>query len=333
MAAFLGIPRIAMAHRVWNRYGASGGPVLARGLAFTALFTLVPAMVLMASIAGLVANDPETRSRIATFLAAQFPPLADVLGGALDTALAHAGAFSLIGAALLAWSASGLVRDLDGAFALLFRETGNGRPIIRTVIEVVVVAVAVIGLGLIVVVATVPGPLSELLGLTGLRVTAALPLAVVFGSAFRFMPRPRPSWRDVILPAASVGLGASVLTATFTLAGPVLFGSADLYGAFAGIFLGLVWLSYITQLFLVGASWVAVRADERLARTEAARVEAAGPGSSRAESAQAEAGRPGASQGESAPPESAHAEASQAESARPELAKAESARPATNRGA
>ena len=266
VAALLGVPRIAMAHRVWNRYGASSGPLLARGLAFTAVFTLVPALLLIASIAGLVVGDPETRARIAAFLAAQFPPLADLLNGALDTALAHAGAFSLIGAAILAWSASGLVRDLDGAFGILFREAENGRTLLRTVGEVLVVAIAVVGLGLIVVLAMVPGQLSELLGLARLRLTAVLPLAAVFALAFRFLPRSRPCWRDAIVPAAWVGLGASVLTGAFALAGPVLFGSADLYGAFAAIFLGLVWLSYVIQLFLLGAAWVAVRADDRSAR-------------------------------------------------------------------
>ena len=266
VAAVLGVPRIAMAHRVWNRYGASSGPLLARGLAFTAVFTLVPALLLIASIAGLVVGDPETRARIAAFLAAQFPPLADLLNGALDTALAHAGAFSLIGAAILAWSASGLVRDLDGAFGILFREAENGRTLLRTVGEVLVVAIAVVGLGLIVVLAMVPGQLSELLGLARLRLTAVLPLAAVFALAFRFLPRSRPCWRDAIVPAAWVGLGASVLTGAFALAGPVLFGSADLYGTFAAIFLGLVWLSYVIQLFLLGAAWVAVRADDRSAR-------------------------------------------------------------------
>jgi membrane protein len=271
-AALLGVPRIAMAHRVWNRYGAASGPLLARGLAFTALFTLVPALVLIASIAGLFVGDPATRAQIAAFLAAQFPPLADVLGSALDSALAHAGAFSVVGAVILAWSTSGLVRDLDGAFGLLFREAGVGRTVLRTVAEVLGVAIAMVGLGVVVVLATIPGPLSELVGLARLRLTAVLPLAAVFALAFRFLPRSRPHWRDAIVPGAWVGLGASVLTATFALAGPVLFGSADLYGAFAGLFLGLVWLSSITQLFLVGAAWVAVRDDERssLARPTAA---------------------------------------------------------------
>ena len=259
-----------MANRVWDRYGASSGSLLARGLAFTALFTLVPALLLIASVAALVVSDPETRARIVTFLVAQFPPLADVLGDALDAAQANAGAFSLVGAAVLVWSASGLVRDLDSAFDIIFREAGEVRTVLRTVLrmvlEVLVVAAAVVGLGLIVVLAAVPGPLSELLGLARLRPAAVLPLVAAFALAFRFLPRSRPVWRDAIVPAAWVGLAASVLTVAFTLAGPVLFGSANLYGAFAGIFVGLVWLSYVTQLFLVGAAWVAVRADDRLAR-------------------------------------------------------------------
>lgn len=266
VTALLGVPRIAMAHRVWNRYTASSGPLLARGLAFTALFTLVPALLLIASIAGVVVSGPETRARIVAILVAQFPPLADVLSGALDAALANAGAFSLIGAAILAWSASGLVRDLDAAFFILFREAGNGRTVLRAVGEVVAVAIAVVGLGLILALATVPGPLSDLLGLAAPRLTALLPLAAVFALAFRLLPRSKPDWRDAIVPAVWAGLGASILTAAFSLITPVLFGSAALYGAFAGIFLGLVWLSSVTQLFLVGAAWVAVRADGRSAR-------------------------------------------------------------------
>jgi uncharacterized BrkB/YihY/UPF0761 family membrane protein len=63
-----------------------------------------------------------------------------------------------------------------------------------------------------------------------------------------------------------VGRGASLLTGAFSLVSPLLFGSADLYGALAGIFLGLLWLSYLSQLFLVGAAWVAIRAEARSTR-------------------------------------------------------------------
>ncbi|MDR3546256.1 MAG: YhjD/YihY/BrkB family envelope integrity protein [Candidatus Limnocylindrales bacterium] len=267
VAALLGVPRIAMARRVWSRYNASSGPLLARGLAFTALFMLVPALLLIASIAGLFGGDLDTRARIVGFLTDQFPPLADLLRRTLDTALAHAGELSLIGAVVLAWSASSLVRDLDRAFGMIFGRPARGRTVARMVAEVVVVAAAVVGLGLLVVVATVPGPVSRLLGLTRLRVTAVLPLMAAFALAFRFLPRDRPRWRDAFVPAVWVGLAASLLTGAFSLVGPLLFGSADLYGALAGIFLGMVWLSYLSQLFLVGAAWVAVRADEHAGRS------------------------------------------------------------------
>jgi len=110
-----------------------------------------------------------------------------------------------------------------------------------------VVAIAVVGLGLIVVIATLPGAALRAAGSRAPAVTAVLPLAVVFAFAFRFLPRSRPRWWDAIVPAAWVGLGASVLTVAFTHLAPIVFGAADLYGAFAGIFLGLLWLSYVTS--------------------------------------------------------------------------------------
>jgi YihY family inner membrane protein len=259
VTVLLGVPRIATARRVWSRYNAASGPLLARGLAFTTLFMLVPVLLFIASIAGLVGGDLERRARIVDFLVAQFPPLADLLKRALDTALAHAGAFTAIGAVILAWSASSLVRDLDRAFGTIFRQAGTGPTMLRMIGEVVLVAVAVIGLGLIVVVATIPGPASRLLGLAQLRVTAVVPLVAVFALAFRFLPPTRPGWRDAVVPGAWVGLGASALTGAFSLVGPLLFGSADLYGALAGIFLGLLWLSYLSQLFLVGAPGIRQR--------------------------------------------------------------------------
>ena len=73
VTALLGVPRIATARRVWSRYNAASGPLLARGLAFTTLFMLVPALLLIASIAGLVGGDLERRARIVDFLVAQFP--------------------------------------------------------------------------------------------------------------------------------------------------------------------------------------------------------------------------------------------------------------------
>jgi uncharacterized BrkB/YihY/UPF0761 family membrane protein len=67
------------------------------------------------------------------------------------------------------------------------------------------------------------------------------------------------------------GLTVYLLSELFVFLGPLLFGSAELYGAFGALFLGLVWLSNVTQIILLGAAWVAER-DHRARGTEAIRT-------------------------------------------------------------
>ena len=70
------------------------------------------------------------------------------------------------------------------------------------------------------------------------------------------------------LPSLATGLAIYLLTALFAVLGPLLFGSAQLYGAFGALFLGMIWLGNVTQLLLLGAAWVAER--DRRARARAA---------------------------------------------------------------
>jgi uncharacterized BrkB/YihY/UPF0761 family membrane protein len=62
----------------------------------------------------------------------------------------------------------------------------------------------------------------------------------------------------------------------FAILGPLLFGSAQLYGAFGALFLGLVWLGNVTQVLLLGAAWVAER--DRRARPAGRERSAEAPG-------------------------------------------------------
>ena len=99
-------------------------------------------------------------------------------------------------------------------------------------------------------------------GLAGRLVRAATSLAGVVGLvalAFKFVPRPRPGWRALGLPAIATGGAIYLLSELFGILAPLLFGSAQLYGAFGTLFLGLVWLGNVTQVLLLGAAWVAER--------------------------------------------------------------------------
>jgi uncharacterized BrkB/YihY/UPF0761 family membrane protein len=179
---------------------------------------------------------------------------------------------------LLVWSASGLVRALDGAFRVVFEDDGEGRTPIRDVITVIAVAGGVFGAALLLVLLVLPGPVGEVIGAPGLISSGGLSvvgIAALIGLAYRFVPRPRPTWRMLGLPTLLVSIAIWLLTTLFAVLGPLLFGSADLYGAFGSLFLGLIWLGYVTQLLLLGAAWVAER-DRRAREAQASPDEAPG---------------------------------------------------------
>jgi membrane protein len=260
-----------MAHAVFRRFSAASGPVLGRGLAFVALFALVPALLVVVSIAGFFIRDPALRDQVAAMVAEQIPPLAPLIGEALQGAGDLAATTGLVGLVLLIWSASGLVRALDGAFRVVFEDDGSGRSPIRDVVAVAAVAGGIFSAAFVLVLLTIPSPVGDLVGVPGppgRAVASVAGVTLLVALAYRFVPRPRPPWRTLGLPALLVGLAIWLLTSLFAVLGPLLFGSAQLYGAFGAFFLGLIWLGNVTQLLLLGGAWVAER--DRRVRDRAA---------------------------------------------------------------
>ncbi len=274
----LGVPRIAMAHAVYLRYAASSGPVLARGLAFVALFALVPALLVILSIVGIFVADPAVRAQITAILGEQVPPLKPVIDEALMSFSGIAAATGIIGLGLLIWSASGVVRAVDGAFRVIFEDSGEGRTPVRDVLSVLAVAAGAFGAAIVLILITVPGPIAEFVGVPGAVVQSTSSFLVITGLvvlAYAFVPRPRPAWRLLLLPALTTGIAIFLLTNLYAFLGPLLFGSAELYGTFGALFLGLVWLGNVTEMLLLGAAWVAER--DRRSRAQTSGTDAAEP--------------------------------------------------------
>ena len=269
-----------MAHAVVRRFSAASGPVLARGLAFVALFALVPAILVILSIVGVFVADPTVRAKIVAILTDQIPLLAPVLDEALASFSGLAPATGIVGLLLLVWSASSLVRALDGTCRVVFVDHTVGPPPVRDMGALLGGAGGRAAAAAILVLVTLPGPLGEVVGVPSTAARAAGSLVGVTGLvtlSYRFVPRPRPAWQVLWWPALATGLAIFGLSELFGILGPILFGSAQLYGAFGALFLGLVWLGNVTQVLLLGAAWVAER-DRRARRAELARTgEAPGP--------------------------------------------------------
>src|SRR6185503_16772720 len=106
LAIVLDKPVARTVRRILDRYGAAGGGLLAGGLAYAALFAIVPAVLLLAGVIGLFVADPVERAKFVDVLVGVLPPLHDLIQVVLDEAARDAGPVSIIGAIVLIWGTS-----------------------------------------------------------------------------------------------------------------------------------------------------------------------------------------------------------------------------------
>ena len=263
---------MAAARRVLDRYGAAGGGLLAGGLAYAALFAIVPAVLLLAGVVGLFVADPGERARFVNVLVGVLPPLRDLIEVVLDEAARDAGPVSIIGAVVLVWGTSRFAVVFQDAIA---RVMGGSRE--RGLLARNLGAVASVALLIAVLVASTllsgvlafleaavaagvlhvfSGAISFALGLLPVVATVAAMILV-----YRIVPSPAPPWPAVIVPGIAAGLALTIVARLFAYVAPRLIGAAALLGTLATAFAALAWLALSFQAILLGAAWVRDRAD------------------------------------------------------------------------
>jgi YihY family inner membrane protein len=251
-------------------YGHAAGGLLANGLAFSSLFAAIPTTLVVLGLAGWIAGDTAIRDKVSDALIEAFPPLEDLIEGALDAMTQGAVAASIIGVIGLIWTVSQLYGALDIAFARIFADSPERDIVRRTARGFAVVGIlAVIILGFIVL-ATIATALDNA---TDADIPFATSLATIAGSVpflclfavvatlivYRALPPKVPRLRAALLPAVVVGIAIVILTQVFTFLVPRLVGVAALAGSLASAFVALAWLSFSFQALLYGAAWVRVR--------------------------------------------------------------------------
>lgn len=263
-----------MLQRVLDRYGSAGGGLLAGGLAYAALFAIVPAVVLLAGVAGLVYADPVAREQAVSVLAGVLPPLREVVDTVLDEAARAAGPVSIIGAVALVWGTSRFVVAFEDAIG---RVMGAGRR--RGIVAQNLGALAAV----VLMVAAIPASAAlsavvdfldagqqvgvlQAVGAALSLALQALPVIATIGATilvYRIVPRPAPAWRATLLPGITVGVALTVVARVFEFLAPRLIGTAALIGTLATVFAALAWLALSFQAILIGAAWVSERDEMR----------------------------------------------------------------------
>lgn len=283
LARLAGRRAVVRARVVLDLYNAAGGGLLASGLAFSALFALLPACLLVLGVSGLFVTEEARRVGLVDALARAVPPLRELLRVGLEQVSRGAAPSSIVGIVGLAWGASRFTVALQDAFGRVFAGTPR-RGLVRRNMLGLLSVVALVGA---VVAALILGSVASFLEESVLAGTAfthrgvwrilspVIATALTAGAVavvYRFVPPVRPAWRTVLLPAAGAGAGLALVTDLFVYVAPRLIGTAALFGAFAAIFAALAWLSLGFQIVLLGAAWVRVRDRASGARIPAARV-------------------------------------------------------------
>jgi membrane protein len=263
-------PAVVVLRRVLDRYGAAGGGLLAGGLAYAALFAIVPAVLLLAGVVGLFVGDPIDRARFVEVLGSVLPPLHELVQVVLDEAARSAGPVSLIGAIVLLWGTSRFAVAFQDAIARVMggnRERGLLARNLGALLAVALMIAAIVASTLLSgVLAFLEAAASEgVLRVVGDAISIALgllPILVTMGAmilVYRIVPTPGPPWRTVVVPGIAVGLALTVVARVFAYLAPRLIGSAALLGTLATAFAALAWLALSFQAILLGAAWVRER--------------------------------------------------------------------------
>ena len=261
--------------RVLDRYETGGGGLLASGLAYAALFAMVPAVVLIAVVA-----DPATRASIIATIATVLPPVAELANAVADEVAKNAAPVSILGVVALLWGASRFAVAFQDAIDRVtggFRRRNVLRSNLDAIVAVLVLVAAILGSA---VLAGITAFLDLGRGLPDLAVLdralglafGVLPIAIAIvavAAVYRIVPIPSPAWRSLGWPAVVVGLVLTILLRVFVFVAPRLIGAAALLGTLASVFAALAWLSLSFQALLLGAAWTAQRQAARVGAGEA----------------------------------------------------------------
>jgi membrane protein len=252
--------------RVLDAYGAAGGGLLAGGLAYSALFALLPSLLLLTGVLGFVVDDPERRIAIVRGIGQALPPLQGIVSTSLDQITENAAGLGTVGLIGLAWGASHFYGSLDDAFARIFQDERRRGFVIRTVrgvlsvvllVTVFIAALVLTGIASFLAAETASrfGGDSQGFWQFASPVLAAIVFIAATAVIYRLVPARATPWSAVGPPAVVAGLALTLLTQLFSYIAPRLIGIGNVYVTFVAIFAAMVWLSIGFQILLLGAAW------------------------------------------------------------------------------
>jgi len=246
-------------------YRNTGGGLIVGGLAYAALFALIPTFVLVIAGIFLLIDDPGLRRDAIELIDRAFPAFTGITDTAVEgirEVAAFGGIVALIG---FAWGASGLYLNLTRAMERFFPGERVSGALARIAGVLLVVGVilgvlaAVFVAGVLTVVAQALRLDAEwLLWWVGAAITLALATGIVYG-VYRIVPANPPEAGSARLPAILVGVAIAAVTLLYGLISPWLVAGFAMFGVAASTFVALVWLRVVFLAMIYGAAMARYR--------------------------------------------------------------------------
>lgn len=260
-----GSGRVVRARAVFDRYNAGGGGLLAAGIAYNALFAIIPMALFAGGMLGFIVKDPGTLANVKGLLTGWAPPLASVVDEVLSGLAAASPSLSLIGLAGMIWGSTRLFAALESGIEAMFAGVPRRGIVSRTVRRigsVLVIAAVVVAAFVATSVASFAAEAAPAVGIAAVLlgvVLFLLPVVITsaaIGVLYRLVPPVKPPHQTLLRPAVVVGLAIVLLTRAFAILAPRVLGANFVYGTLGATFVALAWLELTSAVVLIGAAWV-----------------------------------------------------------------------------
>src|SRR2546423_10134876 len=255
-------------------------PSMGAAISYYSLFSMAPLLVIIIAVAGLFFGADAVQGAL-------FGQISDLMGEdaakAVDEMLRHArqpktgGIAAAVSVVVLLFGASTVLAELQGALDVIWRvpERVKENSLWKWLRQRLLTFSMVLAMAFLMIVSLAMSAAVSALGkwwtpmLGGWEAAAHVLdfavslglLTLAFGVIYKFLPRAHIRWHDV-------WIGAAVTAALFTV-GKILIGLylgksnvASSFGMFGSVALLMVWIYYSAQIFLFGAEFTWVYANE-----------------------------------------------------------------------
>lgn len=265
-----------MLRQTYNEWSADKAPRLGAALAYYAIFSIAPLLVISVAVAGLVFGEQAARGEIENQIRDTIGPrAAEVIQDMLHRTYASGGSMTatVIGIALLFFGASGVFVELQESLDTVWKVRPKpDRGFWGVIRDRFLSFVIVLGTGFLLLASLVLSTALAALDrfwswdvyvwqLVNSLVSFGF-ITVLFALIFKFLPDATVAWRDVWVGAA--------LTALLFTVGKYLIGlylgqssTTSAFGAAGSLVVILIWVYYSAQILLFGAEFTRVYALRR----------------------------------------------------------------------